>query len=409
MVVHTQSELNHLLYLEDIQAGKRVSTDTNVPDFEVFLTGDWPKKDTNPAHPICYQMNQIINFSYSIGTPLYRMKEEELEMLLKDCNTKDRLLVRLAWRFNKAWLEFLDQRGEITFDEIFLNFADPSNKQFCFSKVTHLMIDEFQDISPNQIAFITQLKRNISARGNESSITCVGDDLQSIYGWRGSSAGFILNFSETFSIPSEAIEVVCLESNYRSSERILAIGNRITKMIINKHPKGYSVFRKNNPDSQSAFYPEKNRTINYDLAAKVLKKYLEKPSTTEQNPIFILASKTSLLSCQGSFWNDLINKNGKKIKRLTMHASKGLEADCVIALGDLSNPVGHPVRESLYRKARMPGDYYSMQLDEKHRVAYVAVTRAKQDLHWFTEGKKDSHVSYLLGEAGKSKPEIESM
>lgn len=396
LIVHNPSELKHLIHLETLEVGRNKATDTNIPFFESYLDGDMPMGPKNSSHPICYQINQIINFSYSIGVPLHKIPQDELSNLVNGCSSKDQAIVRLAWRFHTEWIRLLESRGETTFDEIFLRFGNLSEDQIYFSKVTHLMIDEFQDISPNLISFISQLKRNLAREHNESSITCVGDDLQSIYGWRGSSASFILKLHSTFRIPENAVSKISLESNYRSAEKILQIGSVITQNIKTKDDKGYIVRRSDLIESEFSTHRGESKKPNYELAAKILEECLIKYSASEKNPIFVLSSKSKLSTPDNQTWSNLLKRNKNKIKCLTMHSSKGLEADCVIALGDIRKPSHHPVRECLYKKAQMPGSYEEMQLDEQNRVAYVAVTRAKKSLHWFFEDRPNNHVDYLL-------------
>lgn len=85
------------------------------------------------------------------------------------------------------------------------------------SRVLHLMVDEFQDINETQSQIV-----NLLAKGAK---TCaiVGDDDQSIYGWRGASAQYMHNFLTDF--PKS--KLYRLEENYRSTEPILTCANHI--------------------------------------------------------------------------------------------------------------------------------------------------------------------------------------
>jgi len=90
----------------------------------------------------------------------------------------------------------------------------------------YILVDEFQDTNKIQLEFLIQLC------DKDGFITAVGDDDQSIYGWRGSEIKNILNFEEHF--PST--KIIKLTDNYRSGHVILNTANKL--ITNNRYRKG---------------------------------------------------------------------------------------------------------------------------------------------------------------------------
>ncbi len=112
--------------------------------------------------------------------------------------------------------------GLIDFAELLLRAYElwqktPSLLQHYRERFQHILVDEFQDTNTIQYKW-TKLLMNESNR-----ITVVGDDDQSIYGWRGARVENIHNFAQRFA-PCETIR---LEQNYRSTQTILSAANAL--------------------------------------------------------------------------------------------------------------------------------------------------------------------------------------
>jgi superfamily I DNA/RNA helicase len=95
------------------------------------------------------------------------------------------------------------------------------------SRFEFIMVDEFQDTNSLQLDLVRQLGEK------HTNVCVVGDDDQSIYGWRGAEIANILEFERYFHFP----KIVKLEQNYRSTNAILGAANSIIRLNSRRRPK----------------------------------------------------------------------------------------------------------------------------------------------------------------------------
>ena len=95
--------------------------------------------------------------------------------------------------------------------------AHPEAVQAWRERLRYLLVDEYQDTNATQYALLRQLA------GPRAAFTAVGDDDQSIYGWRGATLENLARLSQDY----PALRVIKLEQNYRSTQAILGAANRL--------------------------------------------------------------------------------------------------------------------------------------------------------------------------------------
>ncbi|ENM5843062.1 DNA helicase II [Vibrio mimicus] len=121
-----------------------------------------------------------------------------------------------------AYQEACDRAGLVDFAEILLRTLEllRGNKhirEHYQARFKHILVDEFQDTNAIQYAWLRMMA------GAQSNVMIVGDDDQSIYGWRGARVENIEKFTREF--PS--VNTIRLEQNYRSTKTILEASNTL--------------------------------------------------------------------------------------------------------------------------------------------------------------------------------------
>jgi DNA helicase-2/ATP-dependent DNA helicase PcrA len=129
---------------------------------------------------------------------------------------------RTMLQIYRAYEEQCELSGMVDFGELLLRSHElwlkhPETLQHYQRRFRFVLVDEFQDTNTIQYAWLRVLA------GDNCAVTAVGDDDQSIYGWRGARIENIQQFSKDFS----GAAVVRLEQNYRSTSTILKAANAV--------------------------------------------------------------------------------------------------------------------------------------------------------------------------------------
>ena len=172
------------LILEEKKINSKVITPESVAQFI-----NSAKDKGRRAHEISLQRTQ-------------RVRMVELYSIYDNYCRKHGLVdfAELLLRCNELWLE-----------------NEPLLEQYR-QRFTEILVDEFQDTNAIQYAWI----RNLA--GNTGNVMVVGDDDQSIYGWRGAEITNIMQFADSFKA-----NTIKLEENYRSAGNILKAANNVIK------------------------------------------------------------------------------------------------------------------------------------------------------------------------------------
>jgi superfamily I DNA/RNA helicase len=147
--------------------------------------------------------------------------------ILRDPNT-----AALAEHVSRRYQSALRACNAVDFDDLILLTlqlfaAHPDALAACRARYRYVMVDEYQDTNAAQFQLVRQLT---AAHGN---LCVVGDDDQSIYGWRGAETANLLDMEKHF----PAVKVIRLEQNYRSTTTILSAANAVIKHNPRRRPK----------------------------------------------------------------------------------------------------------------------------------------------------------------------------
>jgi superfamily I DNA/RNA helicase len=129
----------------------------------------------------------------------------------------------------QAGLRALDAMDfdDLLFNAVALLEQDAGTRARYAERFRYLLVDEYQDTNPAQF----RLLRLLTER--RQNLCVVGDDDQSIYGWRGADSAHILEFTKQF----PGARVITLDQNYRSTSTILDAANAVIARNRHRHPK----------------------------------------------------------------------------------------------------------------------------------------------------------------------------
>ncbi|MFQ5734592.1 MAG: ATP-dependent helicase, partial [Planctomycetaceae bacterium] len=166
-----------------------------------------------------------------------------------DVSENDRdFLAAVAYR---KYQQNLRAAGAVDFDDLLLLtnrlFAEcPDVLARQQSRFDHVQIDEYQDTNGTQFQLVKSLVKR------HHNLCVVGDDDQSIYAWRGADVTHILHFGSQF----PGTKTVRLQNNYRCTDRILAIANRLATHNPHRHDKALVAEKRATSDVRFREFPD---------------------------------------------------------------------------------------------------------------------------------------------------------
>ncbi|NGM72841.1 UvrD-helicase domain-containing protein [Sphingobacterium sp. SGL-16] len=290
----------------------------------------------------------------------------------------------------------LKERNELDFNDM-INLATDliiANKPRY--KYKHIIIDEYQDISFSRFNLIKEIRDLCNAR-----LICVGDDWQSIYRFAGSDISLFSNFGKYVG----EYQQLLIEQTYRNSQSLIDI----TSKYILKNP----IQLKKKPKSQKENLANPIKFVNYnegdiknvliDEISSLVHKYGNKSililgrHSFDINEIITLTSANTIKYYESSGKLEIKGFEQMDIKYLTVHKSKGTEADNVIVLKLQNDLLGFPNKmtdDPIISLLLSDNEEYKFA--EERRLFYVALTRTKNEVILLTPSDTSLFVEELL-------------
>lgn len=286
------------------------------------------------------------------------------EILKINMPFEDKCLIIFAFKIYLIYQEELESSFIIDFDDM-INLAIKEVDSISKISYKYIIIDEYQDISYSKYLLIKKLKDKFNMR-----LIGVGDDYQAIYSFSGSDPKYFLEFKKMF--PNS--KMLKLKNNYRNPKDIVEISKRIV-LKNNIQIKKRLLSKKIVKDSINVVYFEDEKETVLSLISDL-------------DDVLVLGRNNKDLS--------ELETDNKNIRFLTVHKSKGLEADYVIILNVIDDILGFPnkIKENNVLKYIVNRNY---QIEEERRLFYVALTRARKKVFILTKKDKESiYVKELI-------------
>ena len=270
----------------------------------------------------------------------------------------ERHLMKIILEIYVLYKRELESSNQIDFDDMLILAKD--KVKYKNLKYKYIIIDEFQDTSLVRFNLILEIIKYTKAK-----LFVVGDDYQSIYRFSGCDLNLFLNFNKYF----KDTKYYYLKYTYRNS-------NELIKVSVSFIMKNKKQLRKNIESIKNNTKPIKivfNKNID-NIIKLVDKDYL------------------------------IIGRNNKDIEilpydnKLTIHRSKGLEANDVILVNSDSIPTSIK-NERILRFVLNNKDY--ILHEEERRLFYVALTRCKNNIYILVNKKMSPFVKELIKDYSK--------
>lgn len=288
----------------------------------------------------------------------------------------------------QRYCDALTANSEIDFTDAIIQATELCKRNPGLASYDYILVDEFQDISKDRYELLKSLRHQSPL----TKLFCVGDDWQSIFRFSGSDMALFYDFAKFFGHTAECR----IETTYRfgnpliakSSEFILKNENQKQKTVksVSRDKRTFiHVHQYDNDELQARQVANLVANVPTDESILILGRY----GFSHNSLIF---NSQGLISCSSNGADRVSLKiGGRECEFMTVHKAKGLEADVVILINCSSDIYGFPSNISddpILNYLLSASDTF--EFAEERRLFYVAITRARKDIHVLFDRKSPS-------------------
>ncbi|MBL8998308.1 MAG: DEAD/DEAH box helicase [Gemmatimonadetes bacterium] len=341
------------------------------------------------------------------------LNDQERNALLarhKPSSEWERLFLELAERAHSEYRDLLVREVKTDFSDVVLTGTRAveggrrtwrrAGTTGDVGRVKHILVDEFQDVSPVLMSLVNALCR----ANREIQTTGIGDDWQAINGFAGASTRFFRQFSDHF--PGAVTR--SLPTNYRSAPEIVDLGNAI---MAGRGAAAASAAQWHGELLLGDLSTLQLTPLELDEESPsrllVAIKRIVAATLREEGTIAVLSRTRSPVAARvlldgDEGWKSAVHAGltaaeARRVHVSTVHQFKGREATTVI-LADASDS-SFPMIHGSWPLFRIFGDSVNSLVDDERRLLYVAVTRAARRLVCLVDSWRGDTVSPLFGHA----------
>jgi DNA helicase-4 len=303
--------------------------------------------------------------------------------------SRDQMFLDFAESFYDYYGQMLIEEEKIDFNDMILQAAGYIEQGAFKPNYKYVIIDEYQDISVGRYRLAKATLEQSNAK-----LFCVGDDWQSIYRFTGSEVDLLVSFENYFGLYSRT-DII---QTYRNSQELLDISGAFVQQNEYQTPKKLKSNKHLENPIRIAWYTgsyrpileEKEAEIEISFAQAFRLAVKEIVEACPNGEILLLGRNNGDIKALAEDKNLYIQREGGettvvlseypdlKMRYLTVHRSKGLEADNVIILNARNSRSGFPnqiVDDPVLNLLRKNAENYPFA--EERRLFYVAMTRTK--------------------------------